>query len=321
MNIIVVGTSVNAVERTPSGESYTQYMGTMQGFVAVLGCLSAPGDRIYAVSRIGLAECGEYAAFLTSEYGPQIDTRTLLPEKSGTVQVEDIQVGEERKVWTSRRFTPIRFEDIPEYALREADAIILSDGGPSTYEDDLIRHAKQAKPGIYVYVDIHCKVWEFDDEGWYHYASWPGWERHLRHADAAQMNLEEAQWLLGGEYLSEPDDSDRGVQLMLAEILGCGVPAANITLGARGAAIGEGAGFGQIVPPVPAESVDACGAGDAFGAGYVWSILRGTTTRRAAQFGNVLAAMQCTKLGYLTIDSFDYEVAERTLRQQYDRGT
>lgn len=70
-----------------------------------------------------------------------------------------------------------------------------------------------------------------------------------------------------------------------------------VTLGDKGAFAMSAAGEKIYVPGYKVEVADSIGSGDAFSAGFVHKLLRGTSTSEAAQFGNVLGALVATTEG------------------------
>ena len=70
-----------------------------------------------------------------------------------------------------------------------------------------------------------------------------------------------------------------------------------VTLGKKGAFAVSAAGEKVYVPGYKIELADSIGSGDAFSAGFVHKLLRGTSIDQAARFGNVLGALVATKEG------------------------
>lgn len=83
---------------------------------------------------------------------------------------------------------------------------------------------------------------------------------------------------------------------ILGKMLDCGVRVAVMTLGRRGCIVANG---GKIirVKAFKVNVVDTTGAGDAFEAGFIYSMLKGLEAEEAAIFGSAVAALKCTKLG------------------------
>jgi len=82
----------------------------------------------------------------------------------------------------------------------------------------------------------------------------------------------------------------------LDRILGQGADVAVMTLGKRGCIIADGNKVVRV-RAFEVEVVDTTGAGDAFEAGFIFSLLRGLEAKDAALFGCAVAAIKCTKLG------------------------
>ena len=115
----------------------------------------------------------------------------------------------------------------------------------------------------------------------------------LRKADVLKLNEDEAHQL--GRMLGV---SHQNIPEFCKEMLGkWSLEHCVVTLGEKGAfAMSEG-GEKVYVPGYKIRLVDSIGSGDAFSAGFVYNILRGTSVDRAARFGNVLGALVATKEG------------------------
>ena len=68
-------------------------------------------------------------------------------------------------------------------------------------------------------------------------------------------------------------------------------------LGARGCVVRNDAGERWSVPAWPVDAVDATGAGDAFGAGFVLSLLRDEAPDEAGRYANAVGALTATGVG------------------------
>lgn len=81
-----------------------------------------------------------------------------------------------------------------------------------------------------------------------------------------------------------------------------------VTLGEKGAFAISSSSEKVYVPGYKVELADSIGSGDAFSAGFVYKLLRGTSIEQAARFGNILGALVATKEGAtapVTLDRID----------------
>ena len=83
---------------------------------------------------------------------------------------------------------------------------------------------------------------------------------------------------------------------VLDKMLQCGVKIAVLTLGKRGCMVVNGGKLSKV-KAFSVNVVDTTGAGDAFEAGFLYSIIKGIGPADAAVIGNAVAALKCTKLG------------------------
>jgi len=83
---------------------------------------------------------------------------------------------------------------------------------------------------------------------------------------------------------------------VLDRVLEQGADLAVVTLGRRGCVVADGSKVVRV-RAFEVEVVDTTGAGDAFEAGFVFSLLKGLEAREAALLGCAVAAIKCTKLG------------------------
>jgi ribokinase len=83
---------------------------------------------------------------------------------------------------------------------------------------------------------------------------------------------------------------------VLDKVIRQGASLAVVTLGKRGCVIADGSKFIKV-RAFEVEVVDTTGAGDAFEAGFVFSLLRELDAKDAALLGCAVAAIKCTKLG------------------------
>ena len=110
----------------------------------------------------------------------------------------------------------------------------------------------------------------------------------LAHADIVFVSEEDSVHLFGDYPLSRPFSIaswTRGHWLAVAK------------LGANGCLIKSDAGDRCHVPAWEIDAVDATGAGDAFSAGFVLSLLRDTEPAEAGRYANAVGALTATGVG------------------------
>ena len=90
-----------------------------------------------------------------------------------------------------------------------------------------------------------------------------------------------------------------------------------VTLGEKGAFVLSDDGQKVYIPGYKVSLVDSLGSGDAFSAGFVHKLLRGTSIAEACEFGNVLGALVASNKGATSLITLD-EI-ERFCNQDYQR--
>lgn len=115
----------------------------------------------------------------------------------------------------------------------------------------------------------------------------------LQKADVLKLNEEEARQL--GRML---EVSKQNIPEFCEEMLTkWSLEHCVVTLGEKGAFAMSAGGERVYVPGYKVKLADSVGSGDAFSAGFVNKLLRGTSISEAARFGNVLGALVATKEG------------------------
>ncbi len=126
----------------------------------------------------------------------------------------------------------------------------------------------------------------------------------LQKADVLKLNEDEVHHI--GLMLSI---SSQNIPEFCEQILDkCSLKYCVVTLGEKGAFAMSSSDEKVYVPGYKVELADSIGSGDAFSAGFVYKLLRGTSIEQAAQFGNVLGALVATKEGAtapVTLDGID----------------
>ena len=121
----------------------------------------------------------------------------------------------------------------------------------------------------------------------------------LAHADIVFVSEEDSAHLYG----------DTPLDTVLDRVLDERPTLAVAKLGARGCVVGNDAGERWPVPAWPVDAVDATGAGDAFGAGFVLSLLRDEAPDEAGRYANAVGALTATGVGAIAPQPSHAEVA------------
>jgi 2-dehydro-3-deoxygluconokinase len=149
-----------------------------------------------------------------------------------------------------------------------------------------IRHAKASGTMVSYDTNLRLKLWDLNQARQTIHAA-------MALADIARPSLDDARLLTG---LEEPNAiADYYMEL------GAGTVA--LTLGSNGAMIATPAGR-KIIAPVSVTSVDATGAGDAFGGAFLAGLARGLDPFASARLANVAAAISTTRYG--AVNSIPY---------------
>jgi len=104
---------------------------------------------------------------------------------------------------------------------------------------------------------------------------------------------------------------------VLDKMMRYGVKIAVLTLGKRGCMVVNGGKLSKF-KAFRVDVVDTTGAGDAFEAGFLYSIIKGISPSDAAIVGSAVAALKCTKLGAQTGLPTIREVVEFLEQRGYD---
>ncbi len=183
-----------------------------------------------------------------------------------------------------RHLPPIPYERIGDFL--PADLVYLN---AMTAADITLETAERLRGnGARVYHDVHMLAYAVVDNGRRVLRPQPEWQRWCAAADVIQMNEQEASVFTG---------KNKSLREVAADVLGAGAGIAVFTRGARGALIADGKGLREV-PVEPVGTVrDTTGCGDAFGAGFILSLLRGRSIEEAARNATSVAARVATLSG------------------------
>jgi 2-dehydro-3-deoxygluconokinase len=149
-----------------------------------------------------------------------------------------------------------------------------------------IHHAKASGTMVSYDTNLRLKLWGLDQARQTIHAS-------MALADIARPSLDDARLLTG---LDQPD-------AIADYYLALGASIVALTLGPKGAMIATPVRR-EVIAPVSVKSVDATGAGDAFGGAFLAGIARGLDPFAAARQANVAAAISTTRYG--AVNSFPH---------------
>ena len=113
----------------------------------------------------------------------------------------------------------------------------------------------------------------------------------LRLVSILTPNESEAELLTGIKV-----DDERSAGQACDRLLACGVQAAIITLGPRGAFVAT-AGLRKLIGGFSMQAVDTTAAGDVFNGALAVALAEGRTLERAVRFANAAAAISVTRMG------------------------
>lgn len=264
------------------------------GYRAQSGTLSVGGEAVNEVvscSRLGLktgiacsfgddAAAGLILSLLRNE---NVDTSCSLSDPSMQTPVSTLIVKEDgtRKSITNLAHRDVGFPMLKLPMFTGAKAWILGSLFRAPFDDaERILNVVSAgsSAGVKIYADT--KLPNFKK------LSLADLKESLPLIDFITPNEDEAKYLTGKKTPSEMADV----------FLSYGVKNVVIKLGAKGCFYKNSEKTIEL-PACPVEAVDATGAGDAFVAGLVTAILRGSDIEKALRFANTCGAVCCTKVG------------------------
>ena len=245
------------------------------------------GDTGLMVSRLGRDELGQKAFDQVTQLG--LDTTYIQWDEhlpTGTVQVSfDEDNNPDFVIIPKVAYDQIELTDTLVDAASTADCLCFgtlsqrSEKSRKTIEQLLERAGESLK-----FLDINLRKDCYNLET----VSFS-----LQKADILKLNEDEAHQLgrmLGVSHQNIPEFCEEMLSRWSLEHC-------VVTLGEKGVFAMTAGGEQVYVPGHRVKVADSIGSGDAFSAGFVNQILRGTSTNQAARFGNVLGALVATKEG------------------------
>jgi len=245
------------------------------------------GDIAYPVSRLGRDELGREAWHRVESFG--IDTSCLqwddaLP--TGTVNVFfDAENNPDYFIVPAVAYDFIRVTSKLEEVATAADCFcfgtLIQRSEPSRASlRQLIEKAGSAVKLLDVNLRKDCYTPETVRQS-------------LEAADVVKLNEKEAPLVAEMMGLDARPLPDLAPELVRGWSLRCLV----VTLGDKGAFAASGEGELVYVPGYRVSVIDTLGSGDAFTAGFIHQLLRGSSLTKCCRFGNLLGALAATKRG------------------------
>jgi sugar/nucleoside kinase (ribokinase family) len=248
--------------------------------------LCALGVPTALVARIGTDD----AAVLVEQYWERVGLNTRFVRRVTDVQTA-VSVGlvdsdaQPRFIHTPGANATLTADDLDVSALATEGARFLHVGGylvlPGVSGEGLGERLAEARAsGMLTSLDVAISRNKSKPAD-----LWPC----LPHVDFFFCNVREACFLTGED---DPQDAVRALRDR-------GVWAVVLKLGAEGCRI-ESVDLNEYIPGLPAEVVDTTGAGDAFAAGFVASMLRDDDPIEACRAGNAAGARMVSVFGAST---------------------
>jgi sugar/nucleoside kinase (ribokinase family) len=257
------------------------------------------GVRSAVVGRVGRDVFGRVVSDLLEDAGVDTSALKVSPEReTSQTLIVNVQREDRRYIHAFGANADLTAADVPQGLLGRIKVFYL--GGyllmPSMRQDELVPVFEKAKSlGVKTVLDV-----AIPGPGNY----LPQLEKLLPHVDVILPNNQEAEAICG---LKDP--------LQQAEFFHeRGAGTAVVTLGADGAVlVRDGMRLKVGVYSVP--YIDPSGGGDAFGAGFIYGILRGLDPGGCLQIASALGASCVRALG-TTPGVFTREECERFLGEQ-----
>ncbi|GAB1451881.1 hypothetical protein MASR2M47_19370 [Draconibacterium sp.] len=120
---------------------------------------------------------------------------------------------------------------------------------------------------------------------------------------------DESQLSISHQQISAPEIKGN-IEEAIHGILQLGVDALIVKTGSRGAVIYLPDGTVRAVPGFPVEVVNILGAGDAFGAGFIYGFLKGWDLYKCCRMGNACGAHVVTQLGCANFTPYEKDILE-----------
>lgn len=223
------------------------------------------------VGKVGEDDFGKF--ILQSLRKEKVDiSRVIIDKKASSLfafVIVEKKSGKRTILWTKKDYSPLKATELDKDYLLSGKILHL-DGYEIEAALWIAKEAKKKK--VKVTLDLDTVV--------------PGIDELVSYSDVVIPSWSMASKLTGKD---KPEQA-------LEEIFSMGPSIVVITLGDKGCICrSENEVFFQ--PGIKVEVVDTTGAGDVFHGAFIYGLLQGWELKKIAKFSNIVAALNCTKLG------------------------
>lgn len=249
-DVLVIGEAL--MDIVESGEGARELVGGSPANVAV--GLARQNHRVRLLTRIGRDDRGRRIAGRVEDSGASLDERSWSTSPTSTARARLRADGSAEYDFAIDWDVPVVEPETARVVHTGSIALFLEPGGAAVLES--LRHA--AAGGAFVSLDPNIRPALVPDRA----AALARFEDAAASADLVKLSDEDAEWLFPG---AASDD-------VLAQIANLGPRLVVMTRGAEGA-VGLGPGGVVAVRPLVVRVADTIGAGDAYMASLVSSVL------------------------------------------------
>ncbi len=290
------------------GEAMVEFNQRTDGSFGV-SCGGDTSNCVIAAARLGatsgyISRLGDdlFAEILHKQWAEDgVDARHVIKDSASPSGIYFVTHGVEGHDFTYRRngsaASMMRPTELPWSYIQNAKILHVSGISQAISNDaaeTVIAAIKCAKDaGVLVSYDtnLRLKLWPLERAREVIHSA-------IAFADIARPSIEDTQKLTG---LTDPNG--------IADFyLGLGAGMVALTLGAKGAFIATPESR-EFLPVIVVDSIDATGAGDAFGGAFLARLAAGDMPIEAARYANVAAALSTTKYGAVSSFPTAREVA------------
>jgi len=230
--------------------------------------LARLGEDCTLVTSLGNDEDGELIKSLTKHENVTIIPKTQRKTKVNTI-LTSINTGQRKKI----RGTTVhrKIKDLGRNFIRQFDVIIMD-----RHEHDAFYEVvKMKKPSAKIIIDPSTEISKFTLD-------------MIKYADYPIIPIE----AVTPTYTGSLEQIDH----VLKRLYEWTNKPLIITAGDIGSFIFNGS-TAELLPPLPVKAIDTLGAGDVYRGAFAFGIIQGWDLKKTARFSNIVAALQCTKLG------------------------